>query len=122
MIGYFVTIIANHIALSQLPLFGFDYLYDLILPPKIRCVRNSHSVSVMASKRDSESLVVGIQLALKGEAVRGDDGFFDIKEVEKEIQFDFKKPLQHALKSVFDHGGKVVLAFPDSTHAQVSWL
>ena len=73
----------------------------------------------MASKQDGESVVAGIQLALKGEGVKGDGGFFDIKEVT-EMQIDFKKPLQHALKSVFDHGGKVVVAFPDSTDAQVS--
>ena len=66
----------------------------------------------MASQQDSRSLVAGIQLGLKREAVRGDargGGFRD-----------FKKLLQHFLKGVFDDGGKVVLAFPDSTYAQVS--
>ena len=68
----------------------------------------------MASQQDSRSLVAGIQLGLKREAVRGDacGGGFCVT--------DFKKPLQHFLKGVFDDGGKVVLAFPDSTYAQVS--
>lgn len=80
----------------------------------------------MASKQDNTaSLVVGIQLAQKREAVKGDaDGYPDMKEVtvEKEMRIDFKKPLQDAFKNVFDHCGKVVLAFPYSTHAQVSGI
>ena len=81
----------------------------------------------MASKQDNPSLVAGIQLAQKREAVKGGDGFppigpRDMKEdtVEKEMQINFKKPLQDAIKNIFDHCGKVVLAFPYSTQAQVS--
>ena len=67
----------------------------------------------MASEQNSRSLVAGVQLALKSETTRGqeDGGFPDV---------DFKKSLQHFLNGVFDHGGEVVLAFPNSTYAQVS--
>ena len=76
----------------------------------------------MASKQDSVSLVAGrpsvyagIQLAPQR---KGDDGACTVSE--KEIQIDFKKPFQDALQNVFDQCGKVVLAFPYSTRAQVS--
>ena len=41
----------------------------------------------------------------------------------KELELDLNRPLKDALSSIFKHGGKVVLAFPDSSYAQVShWL
>ena len=79
------------------------------------------SLSIMASKQDNPFLVAGIQLTQKRD-VKGGDGFSSPLDtpVEKEMQIDFKKPLQDAVKNVFDHCGKVVLAFPYSSQAQVS--
>ena len=40
--------------------------------------------------------------------------------VFNELEFDLNRPLKYFLKSVFKNGGKVVLAFPDSSVGQVS--
>ena len=49
--------------------------------------------------------------------IKRDDG---VDHIKKELQFDLNRPLKHALKSVFNHGGKVILAFPGSSILQVS--
>ena len=48
----------------------------------------------------------------------GDD---EVDHIKKELQFDLNHPLKHALRSVFKNGGKVLLAFPGSSIAQVSY-
>lgn len=60
----------------------------------------------------NSKLMNSIQLTKKSEK----------KEKTVPLDFDLSKPLRHGLKSVFDHGGMVLLAFPDSTYIQVSLL
>ena len=44
-----------------------------------------------------------------------------VGRIKKELHLDLNRPLKHALRSVFKNGGKVVLAFPGSLIAQVSY-
>ena len=37
----------------------------------------------------------------------------------KDLKLDLDRPLKHALRSIFQHNGKVVLAFPGSSYKQV---
>ena len=37
----------------------------------------------------------------------------------KDLKLDLDRPLKHALRSIFNHDGKVVLAFPGSSYIQV---
>ena len=70
----------------------------------------------MACRQESEPLMVtSIQLAPK------EDNVPDRRAIGlvKGIQFDFKKSLQDNLHHIFNHGGKALFAFPDSTYAQV---
>ena len=53
----------------------------------------------------------------------GEDDPVGISRIKKELHFEPNRPLEFALRSVFKHGGKIVLAFPDSSITKVSgWL
>ena len=74
----------------------------------------------------NELLVNAIQLSPDDqqefpEAVSSGENDSDrIGRIKEELHLNLDCPLRHALRSVFKNGGKVLLAFPGSSVAQVS--
>ena len=65
-----------------------------------------------------ESRLISTRKAVEANA--SEDNSPGVDPFIKELELDLNRPLSHALSSVFKNGGKVVLAFPDSSYIQVS--
>jgi len=70
--------------------------------------------------RINEPLVYAVQLQPPNHQKPCKDDEMD--QITQEVEFDLNRPLKYFLQSVFKNGGKVVLAFPDSSYGQVSHL
>ena len=80
------------------------------------------SLSVCKPMPPNEPLVNAIQLkrAVKNDKENQSCKDDEMDRIINDLKFDLNRPLKHFLQSVFKKGGRVVLAFPGSSYAQVS--
>ncbi|XP_065890722.1 uncharacterized protein [Dysidea avara] len=94
-----------------------------------KCWSGSYRVCQTFSSTTRGSTIPGISLSLRGGQRDNVDNKKTVNErqagsqstnkMSKELEFDINRPLKHALKSIFDKGGKMMLTFPTASQSQM---